>query len=165
MLNTAKRRMFILGRKLIYIFLFVLLIFVNFEAQAQTSKRIEKLMAEAKTSYSNNNYKQTIETCNRILSIEPEFSDAHLFLADVYNDLDSVKLEIFHLNKEGKTVLMVTHDYASIAKKPTRTIICADGKIEDSATNKTRIDFEDLLELNGVHDKFPQLMVDKNIHI
>ncbi|NQU54966.1 MAG: ATP-binding cassette domain-containing protein [Bacteroidetes bacterium] len=58
-------------------------------------------------------------------------------------------LDLFiHLNKEGKTVLMVTHDYASIAKKPTRTIICADGKIEDSATNKTRIDFEDLLELN-----------------
>lgn len=52
------------------------------------------------------------------------------------------------LNKEGKTVLMVTHDYASIAKKPTRTIICADGKIEDSASNETKIDFKELLDVN-----------------
>jgi cell division transport system ATP-binding protein len=58
-------------------------------------------------------------------------------------------LDLFiRLNKEGKTILMVTHDYASIAKKPTRTLVCADGKIEDSATNKTMVDFSGLLELN-----------------
>jgi cell division transport system ATP-binding protein len=58
-------------------------------------------------------------------------------------------LDLFiRLNKEGKTILMVTHDYASIAKKPTRTLVCADGKIEDSAINKTMVDFSGLLELN-----------------
>ena len=58
-------------------------------------------------------------------------------------------LDLFiSLNNEGKTVIMVTHDYASIAKKPARTLVCSDGKIEDSATNKTMVNFEELLELN-----------------
>ncbi len=52
------------------------------------------------------------------------------------------------LNNEGKTVIMVTHDYASIAKKPARTLVCSNGKIEDSATNNSMVDFEGLLELN-----------------
>lgn len=59
-------------------------------------------------------------------------------------------LDLFiRLNKEGKTVIMVTHDYVSIAKKPTRTLVCVNGKIEDSAVNKTMIDFEGLLEKNN----------------
>lgn len=58
-------------------------------------------------------------------------------------------LDLFiRLNNDGKTVIIVTHDYAAIAKKPARTLICADGKIEDSATNQTLLDFEGLLELN-----------------
>ena len=58
-------------------------------------------------------------------------------------------LDLFiRLNQTGKTVIMVTHDYASIAKKPTRTLICANGVITDSATNNTTVDFESLLERN-----------------
>ncbi len=58
-------------------------------------------------------------------------------------------LDLFvRLNEEGKTVLMVTHDYAAIAKKPARTLICENGKINDSATNKTLVDFESLLYSN-----------------
>jgi cell division transport system ATP-binding protein len=58
-------------------------------------------------------------------------------------------LDLFiKINQTGKTVIMVTHDYASIAKKPTRTLICANGVITDSATNNTTIDFESLLERN-----------------
>lgn len=52
------------------------------------------------------------------------------------------------LNNEGKTVMMVTHDYASIAKKPNRTLVCANGSITDSANNNTLVDFESLLEMN-----------------
>jgi len=54
----------------------------------------------------------------------------------------------YKLNNEGKTVIIVTHDYAAIAHKPARTLVCADGKIEDSAANKSIIDFEGLLKMN-----------------
>lgn len=58
-------------------------------------------------------------------------------------------LDLFYrLNQQGKTVIMVTHDYASIAKKPTRTLVCANGLITDSAANTATIDFESLLERN-----------------
>ncbi len=58
-------------------------------------------------------------------------------------------LDLFiRLNKEGKTVLMATHDYAVIANKPARTLVCADGMLSDSDRNKDEIDFENLLESN-----------------
>ncbi len=58
-------------------------------------------------------------------------------------------LELFiRLNNEGKTVIMVTHDYASIAKRPTRTLVCAGGQISDSTTNSSMVDFTRLLEKN-----------------
>lgn len=58
-------------------------------------------------------------------------------------------LELFvRLNQKGRTVIMVTHDYASIANKPARTLVCSNGVITDSATNTTTFDFESLLERN-----------------
>lgn len=58
-------------------------------------------------------------------------------------------LDLFiQLNDAGKTVLMSTHDYAVIAKKPTRTLICAAGVLNDSASNETMVDFERLLNAN-----------------
>ncbi len=58
-------------------------------------------------------------------------------------------LDLFiNLNEQGRTVIIVTHDYASIAKKPTRTLVCANGQITDSEANNTTVDFESLLERN-----------------
>jgi cell division transport system ATP-binding protein len=58
-------------------------------------------------------------------------------------------LDLFiNLNEQGRTVIIVTHDYASIAKKPTRTLVCANGQISDSEANNTTVDFQSLLERN-----------------
>ncbi len=58
-------------------------------------------------------------------------------------------LDLFiRMNAEGKTVLMATHDYAVIAKKPARTLICSNRQLVDSAENEVMVDFEKLLESN-----------------
>ena len=58
-------------------------------------------------------------------------------------------LDLFiRLNTEGKTVIMVTHDYATISKKPARTLVCAEGKIMDTVTHISNDDFKNLLEQN-----------------
>ncbi len=58
-------------------------------------------------------------------------------------------LDLFiQLNNEGKTILMATHDYAAIAKKHARTLVCINGKLQDSAKNTDEIEFENLLEKN-----------------
>jgi cell division transport system ATP-binding protein len=49
------------------------------------------------------------------------------------------------LNNEGKTVMMATHDFAAIASKPARTLVCANNCISDSSTEKVLLDFEKLL--------------------
>ncbi len=74
----------------------------HFGVKAQALKEQEKQIEQAKTCYLNKEYSKTIEICNRILSVEPETNIAHLLLAEVYKNLDSVKLEIFHLYKSSE---------------------------------------------------------------
>ncbi len=91
------------GYKNIVKVLFVsVLFFLSIEINAQTNKKVEDLYTEAQKQFSAKNYSGTIKMCNQILSEEPNFKDAHLLLADVYNRLDSVNSEIIHLNKAGE---------------------------------------------------------------
>ena len=66
-------------------------------------------------------------------NLDPETSEALL----------NVFMEI---NKEGKTVIMATHDYPIIQKFPARTIICESGNIKEFDNNTPLVDFESLLE-------------------
>ena len=50
------------------------------------------------------------------------------------------------LNNQKITVLLASHDYAVLSKKPARTLVCTEGRITDSADNNTIIDFKELLE-------------------
>jgi len=83
--------------------LIVLALFLfNVGVYAQSNKTTEDLLIDAKKQLATKNYAGTIKTCNQILAAEPESKDAHLVLADVYDKLDSVNLEILHLNKAGE---------------------------------------------------------------
>lgn len=90
----------IFSRKRLKSLMFMLVIlFAGFVTAAQTDKKMDKLFEDAKKQQAVQNYSQAIELCKRILSDKPDFIEAHLLLADVYNDLDSLKAEIYHLSK------------------------------------------------------------------
>lgn len=44
---------------------------------------------------------------------------------------NDVMMLLTKINKEGKTILMATHNYNLIRKFPSRIIRCADGKVTD----------------------------------
>lgn len=87
----------------------------------------------------------------RIVIARAMLNDPAVLLADeptgnLDPDTSGEIMELFgSLNKAGKTILMATHDYASIAGKPGRTLVCEGGKVHDSDANKTLIDFVHLL--------------------
>lgn len=66
-------------------------------------------------------------------NLDPETSEALL----------NVFMEIY---KEGKTVVMATHDYPIIQKFPARTIVCEGGSIQEMPNDTQMIDFESLLD-------------------
>ncbi|MDX1284328.1 MAG: hypothetical protein R3182_04930, partial [Draconibacterium sp.] len=84
------------------IFLIGLLLIVVFNGYSQNAKRSEKFFNEAKNYYQNDNYNGTIESCQKVLSIDPNYVNAHLLLADVYSDIDSARLEAHHLTEASK---------------------------------------------------------------
>ncbi len=90
----------------------------------------------------------------RVVIARSILNDPPIILADeptgnLDPETSSEILELFiKLNEEGKTVLMATHDYAVIARKPARTLVCAAGELSDSEANNVEIDFESLLESN-----------------
>lgn len=78
----------------------------------------------------------------RALLNEPE-----LILADEpTGNLDPTTTEgilqlLFEISKGGKAVLMATHDYASMKKFESRTLVCMDGKLKDAASINHFSDF------------------------
>ncbi len=50
------------------------------------------------------------------------------------------------INDQGKTILMVTHDYHILNRYPARTLVCAAHKVSDSSKTEQDVDFSDLLE-------------------
>jgi outer membrane protein OmpA-like peptidoglycan-associated protein len=100
MCQTIYRKIELMG--FVKLLIALVLLMANVTLQAQTGKKVDGLMAEAKKQFSENNYQGAIKTGKQILAIEPESKDAHLLLADVYGKLDSTNLEIIHLNKAGE---------------------------------------------------------------
>lgn len=84
-------------RRLVILMLVVCVTLVS--GIAQNSKKNEKLLNEATSFYRSNNYDKTIDACQQILKSDANYVSAHLLLAEVYKDIDSTRLEIFHLDK------------------------------------------------------------------
>ena len=66
-------------------------------------------------------------------NLDPETSEALL----------NVFMAIY---REGKTIIMATHDYPIIQKFPARTLICEAGTVREIADDPPLIEFESLLE-------------------
>ena len=49
------------------------------------------------------------------------------------------------LNRDGKTVVMATHDYTLIAKHKTRTLVCEGNNLIDASKAEGQLDFDELL--------------------
>jgi cell division transport system ATP-binding protein len=59
---------------------------------------------------------------------------------------DELMTILKELNDEGKTILMVTHDYHILNRYPGRTLVCAEQRVSDSSKAKDEVDFSELLE-------------------
>ncbi|MCY1719495.1 OmpA family protein [Prolixibacteraceae bacterium Z1-6] len=81
------------------ILLMILTLFSVVEVYAQKLNKNEKLFEEARGYYQADNYAKTIEVCTKILKSDAADAPAHLLLAEVFKDMDSTRLEIYHLDK------------------------------------------------------------------
>ncbi len=77
----------------------LLVLLSNFNTSAQKLSKNDKLFDEARTHYQSDNYNEAIDVCHKILKSEAGYANAHLLLAEIYKDIDSTRLEIYHLDK------------------------------------------------------------------
>ncbi len=78
---------------------FLLFMVISMSSFAQSDKKSDKLFEQARTSYLAHKTSETIDICKRILKDEPNYLNAHLLLADIYNDQKLPEEEINHLSK------------------------------------------------------------------
>src|SRR5690554_5544930 len=69
---------------------------------AQPGKRIQRMFDQARRYYTLKDYEKAAERGLEILARDSLFLDAHLLLADVYNDTKNPTSEIFHLTRATK---------------------------------------------------------------
>ncbi len=50
-----------------------------------------------------------------------------------------------NLNREGKTIVMATHDYALISRFKMRTLVCEGQRVVDVSSPKGQLDFDEML--------------------
>ncbi len=83
----------------------------------------------------------------RALLNNPEIILADEPTGNLDPDTSEALMEVFmEINREGKTVLMATHDYPIIQKFPGRKIVCEEGTIREITDDSNIIDFESLLD-------------------
>ncbi|MFV0376636.1 MAG: OmpA family protein [Mangrovibacterium sp.] len=79
--------------------LFILLLLCSAEKIKAQDKKAQKYFVEAKSYYQANDYKNALVRLTSATGLEPHFIDAYLLQADIYADMDSVRLQIETLKK------------------------------------------------------------------
>ena len=74
-----------------FIFLFML---VYLFSSGQTEKKVAKLFEEAKIAYGSRLFNKSLSLLDEALYVDSSFLDAYLLKSDIYQDLDSVRLQI-----------------------------------------------------------------------
>ncbi|MDX9909143.1 MAG: ATP-binding cassette domain-containing protein [Mariniphaga sp.] len=119
------------------------------ERIGQVLKRVGMFDAKRKMPYQLSGGEQ-----QRVVIARAILNDPLIILADeptgnLDPETSTEIMELFlELNSEGKTIIISTHDFAVIASKPARTLVCAGGMISDSARDNILLDFESILGLS-----------------
>lgn len=119
------------------------------ERIGQVLKRVGMFDAKRKMPYQLSGGEQ-----QRVVIARAILNDPLIILADeptgnLDPETSTEIMELFlELNREGKTIIISTHDFAVIASKPARTLVCAGGMISDSARDNILLDFESILGLS-----------------
>ena len=90
------------GKPVFVFILFFLYGISHFALSAQPGKRLQRLFDEARQYHARQAYDLAIENSRKILELDSTFVDAHLLLADIYNEQGNTVLEIAHLVQSGK---------------------------------------------------------------
>ena len=88
----------------------------------------------------------------RVVIARAILNDPDLILADEPSgnldpDTSAELMKIFRdLNRQGKTIVMATHDYQMIENFKAKTLLCADLRLSNPDKEQLEIDFSELLE-------------------
>jgi flagellar motor protein MotB len=79
-------------------FVFIaLFIFLNLNTYAQTNSKNQKQFEKVRQYYLSNQIERAVKEAEKMVEKSPDYVNASLLLADIYNDLDSTGLEIKYL--------------------------------------------------------------------
>ncbi len=84
----------------------------------------------------------------RALLNEPDIILADEPTGNLDPETSTELLQLFlQMNRQGKTIIMATHDYPLIRQFPARTVICEDKLLQESQTTTDEINFMELFDL------------------
>ena len=117
-------------------------------------ERIQEVLAIVEMSHSEKRRPHQLSggeqqrvTIARALLNNPEIILADEPTGNLDPETSEALLRVFmEINRDGKTIVMATHDYPIIQKFPARKIICENGIVREIIDNKDLIDFESLLD-------------------
>ncbi len=79
-----------------------LLFLITGISKAQNRAKSDRLLDKARAAYLSRDWKNAIEPARKALQDDPDLLEGHLLLAEIYKELDSVRLEISSLQQAAR---------------------------------------------------------------